>query len=125
MGPEQARKWLVISALVVAGVWGYRRLEEGAGSIATFPEFVAGWGAVYFTLALVSEAAPRFGGAMSILIMVGDVLHNANPGGTNGLLADINGQLSKNKAQSQPKPQTSATSTGSLHTHPAAAGSAR
>ena len=111
--PAQARKWVVISALVVAGAWGWRRLREGPEAVMQFPEFITAWGAVYFTLAMITEAAPRFGGSFSILIMVADLLQNAKPGDPkHGLLADLNQTLSKAqspKSQPQPKPQTQAT----------------
>lgn len=103
MNPAQARKWLVISALVTAGVWGYRRFREGPQSITAFPEFITGWGAVYFILAMITEAAPRFGGAFSILIMTGDLLHNANPAGGAGLLSDLTSQLGQHQTSPSPK----------------------
>ena len=92
--PGQARKWVVISALMVAGVWGYRRWQEGPAGILKFPEFITGWGAVYFGLAMIAEAAPRFAGSFALLIMTGDILQNAKPGDkTSGLLFDLNQQL--------------------------------
>ena len=107
--PASARKWVVISALVVAGIWGYRRFREGPLAVLQFPEFITAWGAVYFTLAMITEAAPRFGGSFSILIMFADILQNAKPGDKqHGLLADLNQQLGKaQSSQPQPKPQTS------------------
>lgn len=115
--PAQARKWLVISALVVAGIWGYRRFREGPDAVLQFPEFITGWGAVYFILAMITEAAPRFGGSFSVLIMVADILQNAKPGDPqHGLLADLNRQLGKaaqsQKPQPQPKPHPAASTNG-------------
>lgn len=81
MDSASARKWVVISALVVAGVWGYRHVRQSASDPAeagktmlAFPEFITAWGAVYFTLAMIAEATPRFAGAMAILIMTADGL---------------------------------------------------
>ena len=114
--PASARKWVVISALVVAGIWGYRRYREGPLSVLQFPEFIAAWGAVYFTLAMITEAAPRFGGSFSILIMVADVLQNARPGDQqHGLLADLNQQVGK--AKSTPSPSTTASASPTVQTH--------
>lgn len=107
--PAQARKWVVISALVVAGVWGYRRLREGPEALTAFPEFVTGWGAAYFILAMTAEAAPRFAGSFSVLVMVADILTNAKPGDKqHGLLADLNAQLAK-APSSKAQPQAKAT----------------
>jgi hypothetical protein len=112
MQPASARKWLVISALVVGGVWAYRRWREGPVSTLTkFPEFITGWGATYFILSMITEAAPGFGGSFALLIMVGDLLYNAKPGAANqGLLADFTLQQSGKPASATPLDTTSPAS---------------
>lgn len=93
MNAAQARKWVVISALTVAGVWGYRRWREGPDALMKFPEFATAWGATYFILSMIAEAAPRFAGSFAVLILVSDILENAKPGDKKkGLLADLAGQ---------------------------------
>jgi hypothetical protein len=71
---DGAKRWLVVSALIVAGVWGYRRMREGPAAVLDFPRFATAWGATYFTLALVAEASPRGAAAFSLLVATGDVL---------------------------------------------------
>jgi hypothetical protein len=86
---ETAERWIVASAMVVAGVWGYRRLREGTaspsslknvvgvGAPAPLGQFAVAWGTVYLTLAVVALGAPELAGAFAILIMAGDLLTNS------------------------------------------------
>lgn len=78
MKGDGAKRYVVLSALVVAGMWAYRKYQKKdlTGAIADGPTFLTAWGAVYFTLGVLSEPAPRFAGSMAILIMVADVLVN-------------------------------------------------
>lgn len=93
MNEGTAKKWLVISALGVFGIWWYRRFREGPQAVLEVPKFIAAWGTVYFVLSLVTEAAPGLGGSFSILVLVGDFLGNAMPkSGKGGLIADVTSQ---------------------------------
>lgn len=92
MSEDTAKKWVVISALGVLGIWWYRRFREGPQAVLATPQFVTQWGTVYFVLAVITEAAPAFGGAFSILVLVGDILGNALPKAGGGLLADLKAQ---------------------------------
>lgn len=76
MNTDQARRYVVLSALVVGGVWAYRRYKEGPASVMQAPEFLVAWGATFFVLAVLSEPAPRFAGMMAILVGTGDLLAN-------------------------------------------------
>jgi hypothetical protein len=88
MSKETAEHWVVISALVVAAVYAYRRIVEpvsqgnvgnviGLGNPVPLAQWATAWGFVYFLLAVVTEAAPGLGGSFAILIATGDVLANA------------------------------------------------
>jgi hypothetical protein len=84
-----AEKAVIISALVTAGVYTYRRLSEDTTSVskgvsalfnvgapAAFGEFVTAWGFSFFVIALIASAAPTLGGSFAILVLVGDLLAN-------------------------------------------------
>lgn len=109
MTVEEAQGAVTLSALVVAGVYGYRRLAEGntnqastltsktaakqlagLGGTPAASHFVVGFGVVYILLSIVAQAAPTLGGLMAILIAVGDLL-------TNGVQVtkDITGALNR------------------------------
>lgn len=88
MSGEQAERAIITSALVVAIIYGYRRLEEptqpgtslprllGQGAPTTFASWATAWGTVYFMLALAGEVAPGLAGAFSILVATSAVLTN-------------------------------------------------
>lgn len=117
MDKGTAEKWVVISALVVVAVYGYRRLVEpveqgnlknivGIGNPVPLAQFVTAWGFVYFVLAIMAEASPGLGGSMAILIATGDLLTN-----TQGITADIT------KHEKPPASSSTATA-GSNNSHP-------
>lgn len=108
MNESQAQTAVSISALIVAGTYGYRRLvEPQKGTAPPTAHFVIGFGFTYIVLAVIAEAAPPVGGMFAILIAVGDFLANGA-----SLLSDLTGTLA---GKTTP---TKATATG-----PAAAGS--
>lgn len=90
MDASTAERWVTISALVVAGVYAYRRLTETASSPATFKKlvgigslpqlgaFATAWGFTFLTVAIMAEAAPGLGGGFAILIATGDLLTNSS-----------------------------------------------
>jgi hypothetical protein len=83
---QGAERALVVSALVVAGTYAYRLVTEGhsskggsltgIGAPPNVGRFVTGWGFAFLVLAIITEASPPFGGALSILVASGDVLAN-------------------------------------------------
>lgn len=75
MTQETGQRWLITSAFVVGGVYAYMKWRDRTQTPVS--EFATAWGAVFFILALVTEAAPGFGGAFSILVMTSDLLANA------------------------------------------------
>jgi hypothetical protein len=89
MSPSTAERWVVISAVVTAGVYLYRVLGGGPTAKASNPrqlisgkpppplgQFATAWGVVYLVIALMAEAAPGLGGGFAILVMTGDLLAN-------------------------------------------------
>ena len=82
--PDDARRIVVTSAIVVAGVWGVRSWKLSGGNpftgtvqgVMSFGEFATAWGVTYFVLAMISETAPRVAGSLAALIMIGDLLAN-------------------------------------------------
>jgi ABC-type uncharacterized transport system permease subunit len=79
---EQAQSAVSLSAFIVAGVFGYRKLVEAGGATQGVPStghFVVGFGFVYVLLSLMAQGAPTFGGMMAILVAVGDLLANGKP----------------------------------------------
>jgi hypothetical protein len=76
MTVDQAQSAVSVSAVVVAGVYGYRKLVESDPKAAPTAHFVIGFGFVFITLALVAQAAPSLGGMLAILIAGGDLLTN-------------------------------------------------
>jgi hypothetical protein len=101
---QGAERAVLISALIVFGIYFYRHLSEGTsatstsskcnvpqpngsvskvgqflgfGTPANIGQFVTAWGFVFFALSVVSQAAPGFGGMFAILVVTGDVLGNS------------------------------------------------
>lgn len=106
-GAEQA---VSASALVVGGVYLYRKFTEGAvppvasaaskaggkpasllgfGPVPSVGRFVTGWGFTFMVLSLLAEAMPDFGGWLAILVATGDVLANGT-----AISVDVNHKLS-------------------------------
>lgn len=88
MNRDQAERWVVISALVVAGVYAYRRLTEtpadttslksvlGIGAPPKAGAFVTAWGFTFLGVSVLATASPPLGGAFAILIMAASFLTN-------------------------------------------------
>jgi hypothetical protein len=98
---QSAERAVTVSALVVFGVYFYRLLSEGhsssgggllqlggLGAPANVGRFITGWGFAFFVLAVITEAAPSFGGSLAILVATGDVLANGGQVAT-----DVNHKL--------------------------------
>lgn len=100
MDRSQSNDAIVVSALVVGGVYLYRYVWDKAngkletktvklseaesievlaglnGQLATPAHFLIAYGAVYFGLSLVSMLSPTAGGGFAVLVAVGDFLTN-------------------------------------------------
>jgi hypothetical protein len=90
MTDNQAERWVTVSALVVAGVYAYRRLTEtpgqppvtvkelaGVGELPPLGAWATAWGFTFLVVAVIATAAPELGAAFAILIATGDLLTNA------------------------------------------------
>ena len=88
MTEATAERWVVISAVTVAGVYAYRRMVEpssttltkgqliGVGNPPQLGRFAVGWGFTYLVVAAMASAAPGLGGGFAILIMTSYLLTN-------------------------------------------------
>lgn len=88
MNRGTSERAIITSALVVAIVYGYRRLEEatepgvsvgrllGAGNPVSFAAWATAWGTVFFMLTVAAEIMPGPAGAFAILTATSDVLVN-------------------------------------------------
>lgn len=75
MTDATGKNWIVTSAVVVGGIYG---ILYWKGESKTPPgEFIVSWGVVFFVLALMGEASPKFGGSMALLVATGDLLTHA------------------------------------------------
>lgn len=123
MNREQAQTAVAASALIVGGVYAYRRLVEtaippttaakhpaaqlvGVGPTPPIGRFITGWGVTYLVLALLAQAAPSFGGSFAVLIAAGDLLGNGT-----ALAADVTSRLNGGGGSS-PKAATPQTANG-------------
>lgn len=101
MTKTQSNEAIIISALVVAGIYGYRRATEGikgktqtpkpktkgasarqlaqpftGEEIAPLGRFITGWGFAYLVISIMGAASPGLGGWFAILTGTGSVLGN-------------------------------------------------
>lgn len=90
MNESTAHSAIILSAFVVAGVYGWRWLTGtkrnesvslkslvGYERPLTSPEgFLVAWGATFFILAALSAFVPTLAGALALLILFGDVMAN-------------------------------------------------
>ena len=102
MTAQGAEKAITTSAMIVAGIYTYRRLTEGAGmrtgsraaqllgrgSPPSVGVFITAWGTAFLIMAIMAQAAPGLGGSFAIATAVADILSNGQQ-----LAADINGKL--------------------------------
>lgn len=126
MDRATAERWVTISALLVAGIYAYRRLIEptstpvtgkqllGSGSPPPLGAFATAWGFTYLVVSIMATAAPGVGGAFAILIATGDLLTNSA-----SLFADVGkqtgGQASSASAASTAAAAMPASAPSSIH----------
>jgi hypothetical protein len=87
MNQQQAQTAVSVSAVLVAGMYAYRKLTESKPSSST-GHFVIGYGFTFLTLSVLAQAAPALGGMFAVLVATGDVLVNGQ-----ALFKDLNGAL--------------------------------
>lgn len=114
MTRETAQRWVTVSALIVAGIYAYRRLTEaaappvtlkklvGIGELPPLGSFATAWGFTFLVVAIMTEASPGLGGGFAILIATSDFLTNSG-----SIFADIGKQTKQTGATT-----TAATATG-------------
>ena len=102
MTAQGAERAITTSALIVAGIYTYRRLTEGSGrpkgskvaqllgqgSPPSVGVFITAWGTAFLIMAIMAQASPGLGGAFAITTAVADILSNGQQ-----LATDINGKL--------------------------------
>jgi hypothetical protein len=87
MNESQAQTAVSVSAVLVAGMYAYRKLTESKSSSST-GHFVIGYAFTFLTLAVIAQAAPAVGGTLAVLVATGDLLTNGT-----ALFKDLNGAL--------------------------------
>lgn len=106
MNSSQAEQAVTVSALLVAGIYTYRRLAEGSGhptggkvaqllgsgSPPSVGTFITAWGAAFLVISMMAAASPPLGGTFALLVAAGDLLNNLQQ-----VSADINGKLTAGK----------------------------
>jgi hypothetical protein len=89
---QKAEKWIVVSALLTAAIYGFRRLVEGEGTPTPstskaraflgqgtppdFAQYLIAWGAGYGFLALFALAVPELAAAFAMLVLLVSVLES-------------------------------------------------
>lgn len=122
MTEQGAERAVTVSALVVAGVYTYRRLSEGSGpptqgskvkqlagqgAPASVGAFITAWGAAFLIISIITEAAPGLGGSLALLIATADFLTN-----TEQVASDIQGKVTKTTTADSIGGAASTTTTG-------------
>ena len=123
-GHATADATILTSAIVVGGVWLYRKLVEpiasipGTGSLkglvgleaapAATAQFLPAFAFIYITLGLLSTAAPDAARSFAVLVAVGDVLTNGS-----SVFTDMQGQAAGTTTAAAPTPTAAATASSS------------
>lgn len=119
MSRDSAERAVITSALVVAIIYAYRRLQEpaqsgatvkrlaGVGAPVNFSAWATAWGTVFFMLSIVSEFAPGPAGAFAILTAVSDTMVNGTQ-----LFSDLGQQTTPTPTTSTPKTGQNTTGAG-------------
>lgn len=78
-----ANQLIKLSALVIGGIYLYRRFTEGTAEelkastkIAPLGQFIVAWSVVFLGLSLIVPASPTLAGNMALLVMLASVLSN-------------------------------------------------
>ena len=80
---ESANSTIKAAALVVGGIYVYRRFTEGTAEelkastkIAPLGQFILGWGVVFLTLSILADPLPSLAGHTALLLMLASLLAN-------------------------------------------------
>lgn len=85
---NDSERWVVISAVIVAGIYAYRRSTEtpaatatlkgvaGSGPPVALGAFVTAWGCVFLVISIMASADADLGKAFAILVAAGDLVVN-------------------------------------------------
>lgn len=83
MTVDGANSMIKTSAMVVGGVYLFRRFTEGTAEqekrsrkLTPLGQFTIAWGVIFFSLSLLAPAAPGTAGNMALLVMVAALLTN-------------------------------------------------
>lgn len=120
MNHADAQRAITVSAVVVAGVYAYRRLTEtaqsgslkniiGLGNPVPLGQWMTAWGFTFLVIALMGEADPGLGGSFAILVATGDLLAN-----TASLTTDVGKQETGGLTKAQITAINSVPNTGSI-----------
>jgi amino acid transporter len=103
MTDQGAERAVTVSALIVAGVYTYRRLTEGSGPPSSGSKlaqlagqgappsvgsFITAWGFTFLVISIMASINAGFGGSFAILVAVTDVLSN-----TGQVVVDVNSKV--------------------------------
>ena len=99
-----AERAITVSALIVVGIYTYRRLTEGSspapvsgsklkqlageGTPPSVGPFITAWGLTFLVISIIASFAPGLGGAFAILVATADALGN-----TTQVAADVNAKI--------------------------------
>lgn len=109
MTREGAETAITGSALVVIGIYTFRRISEpdtatlrkgavasqlaGVGKPIPLGQFAVGWGFTFLVVSLLAQASPKLGGTFAILVATGAVLGNGQ-----SVLGDVSAKLGDGSA---------------------------
>lgn len=110
-GVANADGIIVTSALLVGGVYAYRRVVETPGgsqrALPSFGRWATGYGVAFAVVAVVGQASPGFAAWFAVLIAAGSILVQGTV-----LAADVNRKVSStqtgNPASVQAQPAAGA-----------------
>lgn len=125
MTPQGAEKAITTSALIVAGIYAYRRVTEGSGSPSgskaaqllgqgsppSVGVFITAWGTAFLIMSIMATVSPGLGGSFAIVTAVADVLSNGQQ-----LATDINGKLGTTTTTSKTAASKTAASSSAAQT---------
>ena len=84
---ERANSLIKVSALIIAGIYVYRRLTETFSgdeakvdpNLAPLGRFVVGFAFTFFVLSVLAGPSPTLAGNMALLILIASILANGVP----------------------------------------------
>jgi hypothetical protein len=124
MTDAAAERAITVSAMVVAGIYAYRRITEtpgpSSGSLgralfadfgksgpAPAAQFITAWGFTFLALAVVASVSPGLGASFAILVAVADALGNLD-----SLAKDVNQKVTPKNVKVTQKPAPAAKPAG-------------